>query len=85
MNARIEDVQKRDALAVKRTHLANVRTLLAYLRTALGMAGLGIFLIKYEPSSLSRIAGVIMICIAIAIIIWGLIDFMIEKKKINLY
>ncbi|HNW90827.1 MAG TPA: DUF202 domain-containing protein [Bacteroidales bacterium] len=78
-----EETVKRDELAKKRTFLANERTLLAYIRTTLAMIGLGIFLIKYQPTNLSLIIGIIMIIVAAAIMIAGILKFSKNKKQID--
>lgn len=47
----MNDGERRDQLAVERTHLANERTLLAYVRTALASAGGGAVLLQFFPYS----------------------------------
>ena len=78
-----EETEKREELAKKRTFLANERTLLAYVRTILAMIGLGIFLIKYQPTDLSVIIGIVMMIFAAAVLIAGILKFSKNKKQID--
>ena len=73
----------KDLLAVKRTHLANERTLLAYSRTALTLIGLGVLLIKYEPSEVSQIIGIFSIALAFIISGIGIFRFFKTKRQID--
>ena len=74
---------KRDELAKKRTNLANERTLLAYIRTSLALTGLGIFLIKYEPTEWSVTFGAASVIIAVVLGIAGTLRFFLHQKHID--
>ena len=80
-----EVIEKRDKLAKNRTLLANERTLLAYIRTMLALIGLGIFLIKYDPTDVSIVIGVFLIIIAVAVTITGIVKYTVNRKKIDKY
>ncbi|HPB25214.1 MAG TPA: DUF202 domain-containing protein [Bacteroidales bacterium] len=78
-----EETEKRDELAKKRTLLANERTLLAYIRTTLAAIGLGIFLIKYQPTDLSLIIGIVIIIFAAVVLVASILKFRMNKKQID--
>jgi putative membrane protein len=72
----------KDKLASQRTHLANERTLLAYIRTFLAMLGLGVLLIKYQPTIYSFIAGVCSITVSLVLLVVGIFRYFKNKKNI---
>jgi len=78
-----DETLKRDDLAKKRTYLANERTLLAYIRTSLALTGLGIFLLKYEPTDWSVIFGAASVIVAVVLGLAGILRFFIHQKHID--
>jgi putative membrane protein len=78
-----ENPEIRDKLAKQRTQLAYERTMLAYARTSLGLVGLGILLIKYEPSITTLVIGLFSLLLAAIILIIGLIKYLGRKKYIR--
>lgn len=77
-----EDTLKRDNLASQRTHMANERTLLAYIRTFLAMIGLGVLLIKYQPTVFSYIAGICSIVLSMVLLVIGIYRYIKYKNHI---
>lgn len=75
-----ENSKKRDELAEQRTHLAYERTMLAYVRTSLALIGLGVLLIKYDPSPTTILSGIVSLFIAAVILIIGLMKYFGRKK-----
>ncbi len=71
-------------LALLRTELANRRTLLAYTKTALGTGITALGLLKFsEEQSLFELVGMVMIPLSFIILAFGVVDFMITRKKIK--
>ncbi len=78
-----KDLILREKLAIQRTHLANQTTLLSYLRTALYffVAGLSIeqfFNMQYSIISISFFS------IALIIAVYGIFNFFVQRKTIDL-
>lgn len=73
----------RDYLAMYRTELANERTLLAYVRTFIGTFAAGVGLVKLTDEQILITIGYIMIYIAPAILIVGLIRYFYYRRKVN--
>jgi len=66
-----ESIDKRDDLANQRTHFANERTMLAYVRTSLALLGVGILLMKYEPTNYTMAAGIVSSLLSLVFLIIG--------------
>ncbi len=80
----MEDSQRRDELALERTHLANERTLLAYLRSALAFAAAGAAVLHfYSDSPLLSALAWLLIGSGLAVLSWGGRRFAEVKRRIS--
>jgi putative membrane protein len=78
-----ENTTKRDTLANQRTHMANERTMLAYIRTSIALLGVGILLMKYQPSIITMSIGVGSVILSLVFLIIGIYRFKKIKIRIN--
>ncbi|TWT65189.1 YidH family protein [Allorhodopirellula solitaria] len=75
---------RRNELALIRTHLANERTLLAYARTSLMIAGTGATVIKFFGDTRGRLAlGVGLLVIGAILFIVGVVLFFKQRARIH--
>lgn len=78
-----EKIILRDYLALERTTLANERTLFSYIRTSLYLVIGGIGLLKLKDFSSLRWLGEVALVISVLLIIYGLIRFLMLKRKLH--
>ncbi|MFA5025769.1 MAG: DUF202 domain-containing protein [Candidatus Shapirobacteria bacterium] len=74
---------KKNFLALGRTHLANERTLLSYWRTALTFLVLGAYLIRQEPATEFLLPAIITIIFGLVLFVFGTVKFYQFKRVIN--
>ncbi len=72
-----------DEMATIRTKLANTRTLLAYFRTFIGTFATGVGLIKLTGDILFVYSGFVLVSIAPVILIFGIVETVRTKRKID--
>jgi len=79
-----KSLQRRDQLAVERTHMANERTLMAYVRTAFLLFAGGISLIKLYPGILiMQILGIALLPMSIGIAVVSIFRYYKIKQRIQ--
>ncbi|HWS48523.1 MAG TPA: DUF202 domain-containing protein [Candidatus Methanoperedens sp.] len=74
---------KKNFLALGRTHMANERTMLSYWRTALTFLVLGAYLIRQTPAEEFILPATIAILFGVVLFIFGTVKFYQFKKIIN--
>lgn len=78
-----KDLILRENLALQRTDLANQRTFLSFLRTALYFAIAGLSLENVLQIKQYEIIEIVSFSIACLILIFGIINYFLNKKRIN--
>lgn len=64
-----------DQLAIERTALASERTFLSYLRTMLGLVAIGVTLMEFADSLLTRTAAVCLLGVAVILFFYGIAQY----------
>lgn len=78
-----KDLILREKLALQRTILANQSTFLAFLRTSMYFLVAGVSINNLTTIKQGRTIEIIFIIISVGLFLFGLINFLIHKKKIN--
>lgn len=73
----------REKLAIQRTHLANQTTFLAFLRASMYFLLAGFTINKLEIEGYSRFFEILMYSIAAVLIVVGVINYIVNDKKID--
>lgn len=78
-----EKIILRDYLALERTTLANERTLFSFIRTSLYLLVGGIGLLKLKDFESLRWLGEVAIVLSVLLIIYGLIRYLMLRRKLH--
>ncbi|MEX2582943.1 MAG: DUF202 domain-containing protein, partial [Gemmatimonadota bacterium] len=77
------DTERRDRLALDRTHLANERTLLAYVRTGLTMVAAGAGILQFIQTPVAALSGWVLIAAGLVTLPVGLWRFLHLRRRLR--
>ena len=78
-----KDLILREKLALERTVLANQSTFLAFLRTSMYFLVAGVSINNLTDVKSGKTVELVFILISVALLVFGIVNFFRQKKKIN--